>query len=565
MSAQPPALAESATTTTVDNRIIAVMRLVLALSALLITFIDPSAPDRLVAVTYAALSLYTIYSAVLYVIVQRNDRLQAYIIKRAHWADVAWYVVFIALSSGTSSIFFFFFFFAILVASFRWGFRSGLRVVVISAILFTIVGFAAAPEGPNFELNRFLLRPIYLFVLGYMMAYWGGYEITLKRRLALLKEVNTLANPRFGVDRTTSWLLDRLRSFYDADTCMLIAVDSATGEHSMRRADRQNPERAVRAEPLPKELAQRLLALPADHAVIYSRKPHVWWGMRAYYRAHNIVTRERTTEGREVGAGLAAAFDAVSFVSVPLHYHHDLTGRLYLTSTQGNAFDESDLEFLLQAMNHFTRVIENVRLVDRLASDAAEIERQRIAHDLHDSVIQPYIGLQIGLTAIDQKLTDGDTNVSGDIKQLVEQIVKVVDNLRSYMRGLKRPGEREGILLPSVRRFAATFTETTGIGVQVKAAGDMRVNDRLAAEVFQMVTEGLSNVRRHTHAMQASIVLACRDNYMVVRIEDEGVNGATPAPFTPHSISERAAALGGQVHVDRREDGGSAVVVEIPL
>jgi signal transduction histidine kinase len=563
MSVQPLASTDIMATTTVGNRVTAMMRLVLALSALLITYIDPSAPNRLVEVTHATLSLYTVYSVALYIIVQRHDALEASISRWSHWVDVGWYVVFIALSGGTSSIFFFFFFFAILVASFRWGFRSGLRVVVASAILFTAVGYAAAPEGPNFELNRFLLRPIYLFVFGYMMAYWGGYEITLKRRLALLKEVNTLANPRFGVDRTISWLLERLRSFYDADACMLVTVDPAMGEHHMRRADRQDPERAVRAESLPSELAQRLLALPADRAVVYSRKPRLWWGLRTYYRAHDVVAREHTTEGPD--AALAAAFDAMSFVTIPLQYHNALTGRLYLTSAHGHAFDESDLEFLLQVMQHFTPVIDNIRLVDRLASDAAEIERQRIAHDIHDSVIQPYIGLQIGLTAVNQKLTDGNVNVSGDIKQLIEQIVKVVDNLRNYMRGLKSPGEREGILLPSVRRFTTTFTETTGIGVQVTADGHMRLNDRLAAEVFQMVTEGLSNVRRHTHAMQVSIVLACRDNHMVLRIEDEGVNGSTPAPFMPRSITERATALGGDVHVDRREDGGSAVVVEIPL
>src|SRR5437762_10305491 len=248
---QPPTPTSPLTTATVDDRIIAVMRFILASSALLITIVDPSEPDRLVAITYAALSLYTIYSAALYVIVQRFQAFQAAIRKWTHWADVGWYIVLIGLSSGTSSVFFFFFFFAILVSSFRWGFRSGLSVTVISAILFTAVGFVTAPKGTNFELNRFLLRPIYLFVLGYMMAYWGGYEITLKRRLALLKEANTLANPRFAVDRTTGWLVERLRRFYDADACLLITADSATGEYFMRRADRANPERAVRNEPLP--------------------------------------------------------------------------------------------------------------------------------------------------------------------------------------------------------------------------------------------------------------------------------------------------------------------------
>src|SRR5262245_5232082 len=104
MSIQPFTLASTSATATVDDRIIAVMRFVLAFSALLITIIDPAEPDRLVAITYAALSLYTIYSAALYVIVQRFQAFQAAIRRWTHWADVAWYILLIGLSSGTSSV-----------------------------------------------------------------------------------------------------------------------------------------------------------------------------------------------------------------------------------------------------------------------------------------------------------------------------------------------------------------------------------------------------------------------------------------------------------------------------
>ena|SRR5438105_12745162 len=99
------------------------MRLILALSALIIIYIDPSEPDRFVAVTY--LIVYTVYSAILFILsLRRHNSLQ---VRRAHWIDIGCYLVLVALSSGTNSIFFFFFFFAILIASFRWGFKAGLE------------------------------------------------------------------------------------------------------------------------------------------------------------------------------------------------------------------------------------------------------------------------------------------------------------------------------------------------------------------------------------------------------------------------------------------------------
>jgi hypothetical protein len=68
---------------------------------------------------------------------------------------VAWYLVLIALSNGTSSIFFFFFLFSILVAAFRSGFGAGLRITVASAVLFSIIGYSTASPGQEFELTAF--------------------------------------------------------------------------------------------------------------------------------------------------------------------------------------------------------------------------------------------------------------------------------------------------------------------------------------------------------------------------------------------------------------------------
>src|SRR6185295_19916113 len=172
---------QSAGLESVDDRMISLMRLILALSALLITFIDPSEPDRLVAVTYGALVVYSVYGAVLYYLSLRGGPLPRSI---SHWIDVGCFLVLVALSSGTNSIFFFFFFFAILVASFRWGFKAGLRVTIVSTLFFTLIGYATAPADSTFELNRFLLRPVYLLVLGYMIAYWWPDEEFSKVRIS---------------------------------------------------------------------------------------------------------------------------------------------------------------------------------------------------------------------------------------------------------------------------------------------------------------------------------------------------------------------------------------------
>ena len=540
---------------------ITVMRLVLAASALLIIYIDPAEPDRYAAPTYTVFVLYVAYSIALYALL--SYRRSLLLPRIDHWLDVGWYLVLISLSSGTNSVFFFFFFFAILVASFRWGLRSGVSVTLVCAILFTIMGIAVGPPSLDFELNRFLLRPVYLLVLGYMMAYWGGSEITLKRRLALLKDVSTLSNPRFGVDRTIGSIMERLRAFYDADACLLVTGDHRTGQYSLRRAARNDPEEAMRAEPITEGLVNLLLALPAEQAVAYSGKLGRWcrWRPQRALSSYDATTGERMANVIQV----SGALEAESLITVPFRERTDTAGRLYLTTARRGAFDARDVDFMLQVLEQTLPVIDNIRLVDRLATDAADTERQRIALDLHDSVIQPYIGLQMGLAAIAKTLSQGTGDVRGDVARLLELTNAGVAGLREVMRSLKDEAHTAGSLLLAVQRFTAKFTEATGIAVDVTAEGDVHVNDRLAAEVFQMIAEGLSNVRRHTSAQHAAISLECRGGQFLLRIENDNVVGTTMIPFTPRSIMERVTALGGNVHVDWTNNGNTVVVVDIPL
>jgi signal transduction histidine kinase len=563
---RPAALQSSADTLgtgAVQLRIITLMRLVLAASALLIILIDPSEPDRLIALTFATLGLYTLYSVALYLLALFWRAHLEPLHRWAHWIDVCWFVALIALSRGTSSIFFFGFFFAILVASFSWGFAEGLKVTIASAVLFTVVGYATAPSGPEFELNRFLLRPIYMCVLGYMMAFWGGREIRLRRRLALLKEMTASANPRFGVDRTTGLLMELLRTFYGANACLSITVPPGMGEQRMRRATSDDPEGAARVKSIPAELAAQLLAPPAEAAILYRGQAPGWLRSSGGYYGYDLRSGTRVIGDQRASRELAATIDAESFVSIPLYFNHSPFGRLYVTAAHPRAFDEADIDFLLQVDAHVTPILDNIRLIDRLALDAADEERRRIARDIHDSVIQPYIGLQMGLAAIRRKQAAGQ-DAASEVERLYNLTSEGINELRGYVHNLRTGGDSANGLVASVRRFASKLAATTGIDVQIEAADSLPVNDRLAADVFQMVVEGLSNIRRHTQATRATVYLARRPNHLAVCIENERPDGVDATPFTPRSISERARALGGSAHVEH-PPGSTAIQIEIPL
>ncbi len=550
----------------IDVRMIAAMRAVLAVAALLVIYVDPSEPDRFVVPTYLALTGYGIYSIVIWLLAIRHSRILP--VKILHWLDVAWYLPLIALSSGTNSIFFYFLFFAILVASFGWGFSAGLRVTIVSAVLFTVVGYATAPAGPEFQLNRLLLRPIQLLVLGYMISFWGGLQSRLKARLRLLKEVSLFSNPRFGVERTIQSVLESLRSAYHADTCLLLLHRSQAGQpirlygsssegpYNLHRVDRDGENPRHSSHEITKEIARGFLPASPSQAIIYREgKP----GDALIYDPKTGAS----TKGDSVSLAFVSAFDGKSCFTIPVYSRTQPVGRLYIVGGKHH-FDHADIDFVLQVMQQVTGVLENIRLVDSLASDAAGQERRKIAQDIHDSVIQPYIGLQFGLAAVKQKVERGE-DVLNTVEELLTLTTGEIADLRSYVGGLRRGETPRDIFLPAVRRFAAKFSEATGLNVEIQGRDDLPIYDRLAAELFQMIEEGLSNVRRHSTSGYAKVEIAIKDGHLEMQLRNERLKRLGEASFIPRSIADRAAALGGRTLVYTDENHDTVVSVEIPL
>jgi len=192
-----------------DNGLIARIRLVLSSSVLFI--IGPPDLDNPLGGFHVIAALYITYSALHSVFAERQ--VQPLFSKISYVADVSWAALLVAFSDESSTTFLFLF--PILVASFQWSFAATICLTVVAAKLSVAIGFLQARLEEDLQLQRIFLAPIYLLVFGYLVARWGDREVTAKRRLTLLKEINRLSNPRFGIDRMIGKMMERLRAFYD--------------------------------------------------------------------------------------------------------------------------------------------------------------------------------------------------------------------------------------------------------------------------------------------------------------------------------------------------------------
>jgi len=559
---------------------IAFMRLVLVSVALLVVHLDRSAPDHYLPLAYGLLILYIVYSLTVFILVSSSSPLVRSITLWSHWIDTAWCTALIPLTGGPNSIFYFVFFFPILIASLRYGFLSGARTAIASAAFFAVVSYVSEPSEARSTLFYFVHRPIYLITFGLVVAYWGGHEIASRRRLTLLKDVNNLSNPRFGLDRTIAAIMERLRAFYDADSCILITVQQSDegDKYSLRRVDRRVSEAGRDARLIDPALARQLLAVPAGCALLYRTGRRWSPGSNRFY-SYDPRKEARTSEGLEAGKAIAELLEAASFVAVPMYHHWELAGQIYMTSARKNAFAVSDIDFILQIVDQVMPVIDNIQVVGQLASNAALQERERIARNIHDNAIQLYIGLQAGLTSLRQRLDASVAEVNGDparlreaadgllarVDRLIEMTNISTSDLRGHMNGLKHSGESQEVLLSSIQRLAGNFSKVTGITVYVKGDPAVQVNDRLSAEVYQMTVEGLTNIKRHTQSELAVIGVECSDDYLTLQIENDNASKQEFVHFTPRSIAGRAEALGGQWRVERDVLGRTVLTVQVPL
>jgi signal transduction histidine kinase len=543
----------------IDARMIDVMRCVLALSALAIVYVDPSETRHFVALSKVSVFIYLLWSVVSLFLAARRSPLRPP--RHEHWVDVLFATFLVATTQGDSSIFFFIFLFAILVASFSRGLSEGLAVTCASVVLFEIAGLWSAPNRAALDLDRALVRPFFLFALGGMVAYWGGHEVTYRRRLRLLQEINNQWNPRFGHDHAIGSNLERALDFFSASACILVLKRPTTPPIYLTYHTAGGKRgKAMQPSSINQETAAILLSFPASFSARYD-EVSPWWH-RWFARSGPGSGDEATTEQCKV---LANLLDTTSFITVPYAQRDGTEGRAFLTVGR-RPFEQSDVDFFIQLMMSVSNVVEGMQLMDELVSRAAEHERYRISLDIHDTTIQPYIGLKLGLDALAREAGD-DNPLSRRIGELLGMTDSTIRDLRRYMTALQDDTTQAGdSLLSAVRDQASHYHRFYGIEVDVRCDNEVQVNSQIAGALLQIVAEGLSNVLRHTTAKSAYLTLHHQEQQLVLEVANESPAKADePVSFTPRSIAARTRSLGGTMVVERDTLGYTIVRVVIPL
>lgn len=545
------------------SQLVARIRLVLTVCAVLVAVLDHAGPGATdVTANFTALTIVSAYAllcAAVYLCPRCQPRWTRG--KLRHRLDVAVSGA-VMVAAGQVDIFpLVFLFFAIVVASLRYGLAEGVRVTFATVLLYYLAAVITLPEVAP---ARVLLRAVVLLAFGRVIAQLGELHILAARRQALLRELNQVANPRFGVERSMTAALERVRAFFMAQGCLMLLDDPERAGYTLRTVHAGAPA-LVPAVAVDPAMARAMLSAAHPQVLLYVRPWRYCRALGGCALGHAGGNAAWSVHAPASLGELADLLGAASFISAPVNFGRG-KGRIIVAAGTRH-LRRGDALFLARIAEQGLRAIDRIELLDRIASDAAALERKKIALDLHDSAIQSYIGLQLGLVALCRKAAPGNP-LAPDLDKLLAMAVDVIAQLRDEaQRACATPAAADGAMfLTALRRQAAQAQAAYGVDIRIDAAGaaGLTLGDRLGAEVLQIVREGISNVCRHTGAATATVALRC--DGATLRIDIANPHGeAAPPSFQPRSLSERASALGGCAVVRRDHASDTIVTVEIPL
>ncbi len=251
-----------------------------------------------------------------------------------------------------------------------------------------------------------------------------------------------------------------------------------------------------------------------------------------------------------------------SFLGVPIRIEDSVFGNLYLTDKPGG-FTDDDAQVVQSLAVIGGAAISTASLHDRLRVASLLEERERIARDLHDSIIQDIFATGLSLQAA--AFTTPDETVHNAITEAVDNLNQTIEALRSFIYELRPQsvgfGER-------CQRMAGRLSKQFGVPVTVECDDLRGVDDTVAEQIERIIREAVANALRHGSPEGVGIEVHRRSDRVEARVRDDG-KGFDPATTERgmglDSMRTRAERLGGTLGLFSEPGEGTTVSLSVPV
>jgi signal transduction histidine kinase len=235
-------------------------------------------------------------------------------------------------------------------------------------------------------------------------------------------------------------------------------------------------------------------------------------------------------------------------------------------------FESADLRLAEQFAD---RAAVAVDLSRRVARDALrrvvagqELERRRLARELHDETGQALTSILLGLRSVEDAPSPDDMREAA--AGLRELVVATLQDVRRLAVQLRPKALDDFGLTPALERLVETYSEATGIAVDLEAGlGYERLPAEVETTLYRIVQEALTNIVKHAEARSVTVLLVRRDGSATAVIEDDG-RGFDPTSLREGGLGllgmrERVELHDGRLTIESAPGAGTTLVAEVPL
>jgi len=261
-----------------------------------------------------------------------------------------------------------------------------------------------------------------------------------------------------------------------------------------------------------------------------------------------------------------------SFLGVPIASRGGVLGAFYLTDKEdAPAFGDEDERLIVMLAAHAAIAIDNARLLERARELSVIEERNRLARDLHDSVVQKLFGIVLTAQSAATLLERSPDGAREEVERVAGLAQEAIGELRSLVFQLRPAAiEVEG-LAAALAKHVDVLGRVHRLPIALEHSGEPRLRPGVDEELFRIAQEALHNALRHAAAAHVRVRLDERPEAVALSVADDGRGFDPDAPALRSrslgltSMEERAQALGGALRIASAPGAGTTIDLELQL
>ncbi len=259
-----------------------------------------------------------------------------------------------------------------------------------------------------------------------------------------------------------------------------------------------------------------------------------------------------------------------AFLSVPLRVNGDVIGVLEVLDKPGG-FVKDDIRIVSLFANQAAINIEHARLNQQAGKIAVLEERQRLARELHDSVVQSLYSMALYAAAAKRALASGKSDVTvSHLQELHDTARSTMYDMRLLIFELHPPALEQDGLITALRVRLASVEARAGMQAKLEVEGERRLPIAIEQELYRIAQEALNNIMKHARAQRVWLKLLFNNGAVSLQVRDDGVgfdsrDAESSGGMGLRSFTARAAKLGGHVTVDSQPGQGTTVTVHVAV